>query len=90
MREKIIEQNLVKAIKDKGGFCLKFNTLSLNGMPDRLILLPKGKLAFVELKAPNKKPRAIQLKRIKQLEALGFKCFVIDDLKQIGEVIDEI
>jgi hypothetical protein len=60
------------------------------GVPDRIILMPNGKIAFAELKAPGKKPRAIQVKRINQIRQLGFKVYVIDNTQMIGGVIDEI
>lgn len=90
MREKEIEQALVKAVRNAGGKCLKFTCPGYAGVPDRLLLLPGGKIAFVELKAPGKKPRALQIKRMKQLSALGFSCFVIDNMDAIGGVIDAV
>lgn len=90
MREKHIEQKLTKTVKNIGGLALKFVSPNFNGVPDRLILLPGGKIAFVELKAPGKKMRALQIKRKGQLEALGFKVYCIDSVEMIGGVIDEI
>lgn len=90
MREKTIEEALVKAVKNAGGRCLKFTCPGFAGVPDRLMLLPGGKIAFIELKAPGKKPRALQIKRMKQLSALGFMCFVIDNKDGIGGVIDAV
>lgn len=90
MREKEIEQKLVKAVKNSGGICPKFVSTGFNGMPDRIILLPNGKFAFAELKAPGKKPRAIQLSRHRLLRRLGFKVFVLDNEEQIENIIDEI
>ena len=52
MREKIIEQKLVTAVKKHGGICPKFTSPGFDGMPDRLLLLPHGRFAFVEVKAP--------------------------------------
>ena len=51
MREKLIEQKLIKAVKDIGGIALKIVSPGFDGMPDRLILLPNRKAAFVEVKA---------------------------------------
>ena len=90
MLEKEVEQKLVKAVKQKGGLCIKFTSLGFDGVPDRLVLLPKGRMAFIELKAPGKKPRALQIRRMKQLSALGFACYVVDNTDVIGGVIDEI
>lgn len=92
MREKQVEQALVKAVKARGGICPKFvSPPGLSGVPDRLVLMPNGKIAFVEVKAPKKKPRALQLYRMKQLTDLGgFKCFVLDEVEQIPALIGEI
>ncbi len=78
------------AVKNCGGICPKFVSPGMNGMPDRLILLPGGKIAFAEIKAPSKEPRQLQSARHSTLKKLGFKVFVIDDSKQIKEVINEI
>ncbi|MFR1270047.1 MAG: VRR-NUC domain-containing protein [[Eubacterium] siraeum] len=90
MREKQIEQKLVQAVRKSGGMCLKFVSPNFDGMPDRLILLPGGKIAFAELKAPGKKPRPLQLARHKTLTNLGFRVYVIDSAEQIGAILDEI
>jgi len=90
MLEKVIEKKLVVAVKKMGGIAAKFVSPGLDGMPDRLVLLPNGKMAFVELKAPGKKPRPLQLRRIKQLQKIGFACYVIDNDDQIGGILDEI
>lgn len=90
MREKNIEAKLTKAVKSMGGLALKLNIQGFDGMPDRLVLLPHGKLAFIELKAPGKHPRPLQEKRKRQLEALSFLVFCIDSVEQIGGILDEI
>lgn len=90
MREKAIEAKLAKAVRLMGGFPLKITSANYDGMPDRLVLLPHGVLAFIELKAPGKKPRPLQEKRKRQLEGLGFSVFVIDNAEQIGGILDEI
>jgi hypothetical protein len=90
MREKNIEEKLTKVVKSMAGLSLKLNVHGFDGMPDRLVLLPNGKLAFIELKAPGKHPRPLQEKRKRQLEALGFLVFCIDNVEQIGGILDEI
>lgn len=90
MREKETENKLVKSVKFAGGLCLKFTSPGFDGIPDRLVLLPFGKIAFVEVKAPNKKPRPLQKARHRLLQKLGFKVYVLDDAEQIGGIIDEI
>ena len=90
MREKIIEKELVRAVKDTGGIAPKFTSPGFDGMPDRLVLLPGGRMGFVELKAPGKKPRALQMARHRLLRRLGFKVYVIDEINQIDSVLEEI
>lgn len=90
MREKQVEQALVKAVKARGGICPKFTSPGLAGVPDRLVLMPNRKLGFVEVKAPGKKPRALQLYRMKQLTYLCFQCFVLDEIEQIPELLERI
>ena len=90
MRENVIEKQLAMAVKKMGGMAVKFVSPGLDGVPDRIVLLPGRKMAFVELKAPGKKLRALQEKRKSQLESLGFPVYVIDGVEQIGGVLDEI
>ena len=90
MREKTLEQKFRAAVKAVGGVAVKFTSPGFDGVPDRLALLPGGRMAFVEVKAKGKKPRPLQLARHRLLRRLGFKVYVLDDESQIGGIIDEI
>lgn len=90
MRERQIEHLLCKAIRKMGGICPKLVSPGYDGMPDRLILLPRGKAAFAEVKAPGAKPRPLQLARHRLLRSLGFKVYVLDDETQIQPLIDDV
>ena len=90
MREKEIEKKLVQAVRRMGGIAPKFTSPGLDGVPDRLILMPGGHMAFAELKAPGGKPRPLQQHRIGQLRQLGFRVYIIDNTEQIGGVLNEI
>lgn len=90
MREKIIEQHLVKAVKNSGGIAPKLVSPGFDGMPDQLVLLPGGKIGFVEVKAPGKEPRPLQVARHGLLRRLGFKVYILDAPEQIGGILDEI
>lgn len=90
MREKEIEKQLVTAVRKRSGICPKWISPGLSGVPDRLILLPEGRMAFVELKAPCKMLRPLQRLRKAQLEQLGFRVFVIDSIQQIRGALDEL
>ena len=88
--EKKLEQKLVKAVRDIDGLALKFVSPGCDGVPDRLILIAYGKIAFVEVKAKGKKPRPIQIRRINQIKNLGFLVFILDDEKDIPSIIQQV
>lgn len=90
MREKQVEQKLVKAVKEQGGMCPKLVSPGTDGMPDRMVLLPKARIGFVEVKAPGQKPRPLQVKRHEELRELGFSVSVLDDPGQIPAIIQEV
>ena len=90
MREKTLEALLVQAVKSMGGLTPKFVSPGFDGMPDRIVLLPHGKMAFIEVKAHGKKQRPLQVRRKSQLESLGFSVYCMDDATQIGGMLDEL
>ena len=90
MREKVIERKLTLMVKKQGGICPKFVSPGFDGMPDRIVLLPGNHMAFVEVKAPGQKPRALQVSRHTLLRRLGFRVYILDSEEQIGGILDEI
>ena len=90
MREKTIETKLAEAVRLRGGLAPKFTSPGFDGMPDRIVLMPGGRMAFVEVKAPGKKPRPLQAARHRLLRDLGFRVFVLDDASRIGGILDEL
>ena len=90
MRERQIEQKFVKAVKAAGGIAPKLTSPGFDGMPDRMVLMPGGCIGFVEVKAPGKKPRPLQVSRLTLLRKMGFKVYVLDEPDQIGGILDEI
>ncbi|NCC61716.1 MAG: VRR-NUC domain-containing protein [Verrucomicrobiae bacterium] len=90
MREKEIEKKLALEAKKLGGLSVKFVSPGFDGMPDRILLMPEGKIAFVEVKAPGKHPRPLQMARHKLLRGLGFSVFILDDESQIGGILDAV
>lgn len=90
MRERQIEQKLVKAVKTAGGIAPKLTCPGFDGMPDRMVLMPGGRIGFVEVKAPGEKPRPLQLSRHRFLRRMGFKVYVLDGAEQIEIILREI
>lgn len=90
MRESTIEKYLCKLIKEKKGLAMKLVSPGLAGVPDRIVLLPGGRLFFVELKAPGKEPRPLQKYTHSILKELGFKVFVISSKDEVKDFIDEV
>lgn len=87
MKEKAIENRLIREVTNAGGMCIKFPPLFFAGFPDRLVFMPRGVLVLVELKAPGKKPGPLQVKVHAKLRALGFRVEVIDSYEQIDALM---
>lgn len=78
--EKEIEAALVQRVKQHGGLCLKWVCPGWAGVPDRIVLLPGGRINFVELKRPRGgRLSARQVWWRKKLQALGFQHYIIWD-----------
>lgn len=84
--EKIIEKKLTEKVNDLGGWSLKLLSTYVTGLPDRLCLLPGGRVFFVEVKTTGKKPTKIQERIHDRLRGLGFEVTVIDSLEQIQKL----
>lgn len=88
--EKAIERKLVEIVKANGGMCIKLLCDNLLGLPDRLVLMPHSKIAFVELKTTGQKPRRIQVFMHNKLRSLGFRVEVIDTVEGVKSFIDSV
>lgn len=87
MRERTIEQALSREVCRVGGMCLKFTSPSTRGVPDRIVLMPGGRMTFVEVKAPGRRPTRVQRIMHDRLRALGFTVLVVDSMEGIREVV---
>lgn len=86
--EKKLERNLVAKVKELKGWAIKLLPFQVAGLPDRLVLMPFGKMYFVEMKSTGKKPTKIQIIIHKRLEALGFPVHVIDTTEKLIKFIE--
>lgn len=87
MRERNIEQYLVRRAKEAGGRAYKWNSPGMNGVPDRIVLLPGGRIAFAELKAPGNKPTPLQINQHRFILNQGLPVVVIDSKDGVDELI---
>lgn len=90
MNEKLIEKKLRLKVAELGGKAYKFSSPNNAGVFDRIVLMPSGRVWFVELKTTGKKPTALQLLFKRDVEALGFQTRVIDDETTLKNFLDEI
>lgn len=88
--EKSIEDYLRLRVKQAGGRAYKFVSPGNAGVPDRLAILPGGRIAFVELKAPGKKPTALQQKKIQELRSLGVLVTWVDSREAVDRILVEL
>ncbi|MFZ5975218.1 MAG: VRR-NUC domain-containing protein [Bacillota bacterium] len=83
VREKDVERHLRDKVKAAGGRAYKFVSPGNDGVPDRIVVLPGGRVYFVELKAPGKKPSSQQELQIGRLLDLGCNVHVIDTKEKV-------
>lgn len=88
--EKYLEKRLREEIRKAGGLAIKFTSPYFTGMPDRLVLMPKGKIWFVEIKSTGKKLKDIQEAQAKKLKELGFNTRLIDTKTELDSFIEEV
>lgn len=87
MLEKNLEKKLFEKIKNLKGLIYKFNSQSNNGVPDRLIILPNGKVYFVELKRPSGILSELQKYQIKRLKSMKQNVCVISSIEDLNNFL---
>lgn len=86
--EKVLERKLKREVEKLGGWCIKIIPLHINGLPDRLCLLPGGRVFFAEVKTTKKKTTKIQKLIHNKLKRLGFTVQIIDTSEDVASLID--
>lgn len=90
LQEKDIEKYFVRRVRDAGGKAYKFVSPGNNGVPDRMVCLPGGRAVFVELKAPGKSPRPMQIHQIGILREFGFRVEIVDSKESADKFISSL
>jgi len=88
-KEKILEKKLSMEIEKLGGWSLKLLSTHVTGLPDRMCLLPGGRVFFAEVKTTKEKPKRIQIWVHNKIRALGFRVEIIDQSEKIKELISD-
>ena len=88
--EKVLEKDLVKYIKLRGGWTIKFLPFLVSGLPDRIIFMPGGRCYFAEVKSTGDTPRKLQRVIHRNFRELGFKVFIIDSYESLNKCLREI
>lgn len=81
--EKLLEKKGVEAVQKVGGQSIKLYGLTFTGLPDRLNLLPGGKVCFTEYKTTGKYPSPRQKIVFPMLEKLGFRVWIVSDYETL-------
>lgn len=88
--EKYLEKRLREEIRKAGGLAIKLTSPYFTGMPDRLVLMPKGRIWFVEVKSTGKRLKDIQEAQAEKLKELGFNARLIDTKTALDSFIEEV
>lgn len=86
-KEKATERYLNQEVKKRRGMSIKLLSMLYNGLPDRMVLMPGGKIFFAEIKSEGRKTTMIQNHVHAQLRKLGFHVYIIDTKEQVEQVI---
>ena len=89
MREKDIEKILVNGVKDVGGRAYKWVSPGNNGVPDRIVILPEGRIVFVELKTESGTLSSLQRAQIKRLRELGQSVEIVKGVRGVIQFFED-
>ena len=83
--ERDVERRLAYLVEQAGGICLKHGQ---DGWPDRIVMLPGGKIVWVELKRPTGVTADLQLYRAVQLVKVGQQVVVLRSVPEVNAFIE--
>ena len=84
-REQSVELYLKDEVEARGGRCVKLLPWVQGGLPDRLVLLPGGRVWFIETKAPGVTAlRPLQRRWRRILLDLGMNYRILNTRQAVG------
>ena len=90
MLEKEIEKKLVEGIRRLGGRAYKWVSPGSNGVPDRIIVMPGGRILFVELKTSTGVVSKLQKRQIRMLSQMGCDVRVVFGMDGVQDLLDRL
>jgi hypothetical protein len=90
MRETVIERRLTQAVRKAGGVAYKFVSPGHSGVPDRLIILPSGRVIFVELKTETGKLSKLQIATQALMRKMGVDVRTLYGADQVDRFVEEV
>lgn len=88
--EKVLEKKFNALVKNRlKGWSIKLLPFNIAGLPDRMALLPLGRIFFAEIKTTGRPLRAIQKVIIDKIRKLGFNVYIIDNSEYLNEIIEK-
>lgn len=90
MRESAIEAMLVRSVVERGGLCYKLVSPGNPGVPDRIVIVPGGRVIFVELKTETGRLSAMQQWQHAELRERGAEARVLRGAEQVRGFVREV
>lgn len=88
MLESDVERELRMRVQEIGGICIKTKAIGYRGFFDRVVVLPGGKVWFVELKRPKGGRLSVhQVYLIDRFSQLGAMTAVVKNSKDIDRLL---
>lgn len=90
VRERDVEARLRQGVHRLGGKAYKFTSPGNTGVPDREVILPGGRIFFVELKTEKGRTSPVQQAQIRALRKLGCEVRVLYGMQDVENFLQEI
>ena len=88
MLERDIERRVCEYARFRDLLVYKFTSPARAAVPDRVFILPNGRVFFIEFKRPGAKPTPAQAREHERLLKQNVPVFVIDDVNMGKTLID--